>query len=507
MDERNYNRAQRRAIARYDAKNAKSINAGELKKSLSLKELYELAERASEDMFDAFPFAKKAASLFSWEEHSAAEYGSFSRALYKTYITGRPCRDAISACYYISCILLNIARCVSKNNTKKDIVSIESGRAMRHLDPIDALQLRVAEEYFMLGSESDRQHLLSLKEKIGSEHILGTAIERLDNYLADFCNAYFMGPEIEKYMKEELCLEVSDMPELRSTTNQLFSGLIQLQRYTIRQSIFDDETKLFASQAWAVIDPHYTRGVELLDGDEVHLLKKHHGGIAHFVSIHEGSDITEIAMSVDRQPRNIGVSYPFTANFDRIFMLCEDGELYYSTYPVALSWREIFKKAGHEAAYEFLRFQFIARLFDLVVPREISEQTPSMDGLAARIGRIRNEQPLIRPVQVLRDLITPRTRILRDREGIKKAQEREDEGVGKESENQKVQRQFLGRVGHPMSLRAGYRPHPKAKEWAKEDGFWRDLEPNETWCRPVESPVPVVHRQKRTGEKKKEGNV
>ena len=152
-----------------------------------------------------------------------------------------------------------------------------------------------------------------------------------------------------------------------------------------------------------------------------------------------------------------------------------------------------------EAQYEFMRFQFIARLFDLVVPREISEQTPSMDGLTERMRSARNARPDVRPIQILRDLITPRKYILRDREAIKKAQAREEEGENGQdgvSEDQKIRHQFFGRVGHPMKLRTGYRPHPDARKWAKEDGFYRELEENETWCRPIDSPVPVVHRQK-----------
>lgn len=480
MDERNYNRAQRRAIAKYDAKNAKSINTGELKKSLSLKELYELAERASENTFDAFPFTKKASSLFSWEEHGPAEYGSFSRNIFKTYIEGRSFKDAITALYYVSVILLNVMK-----HRPPRVVKMSK----YHMEPISALFVHTALQYFPLCSESDRIHLEALKKQIKSIDILGMEFEYLDHFLFDFISVYHTGTEIEQYMKNELGMEIADSRELREMADQLFGDMRRLQRYTIRQSLFDDEMSLSHTQGWAVIDPRQMRDVNKISHDEVRLLMKHHNSIAEFVSIRSDQKVEGVEMIVDPQPLVMEVMYPFTANLNLIFKLGADGELYYQTYPIEVSWREIFKKAGHEAAYEFLRFQFIARFFDLVVPREISEQTPSMDGLSARVRRMRSEQPLARPIQILRDLITPRRLILRNGEAIKHAQDRE-------SEERRQQRQFLGRVGHPMRLRQGYRPHPDSRKWAKDDGFLRELEDNETWCRPVDSPVPVVHRQK-----------
>ncbi len=478
-----HNRQMRRILGK--------IESEKLKGTITVEQLHDLAQEVSGGHYSRIPFAKKAASLFNWEGSQEAEYGSFARNLFKTYIEGKSFKGAMGSLYYLSVILAKIA--VNKSTAQSE------GNASNHsyhLEPITALCLFTALQYFSTTSQSDSEQLTTLMNNIEGD-IIKKEFEYFDCSLSDFCNTYRTAPEILRYMEKELGLTKADAPELKSMTDTLFKELKQLQRYTIRQSLFDDEIDIGDTQSWAVIDPRQMHAMDKISNNEAGLLKKHYDCIAEFVSVQNGQEVSEVGLRVDPQYLEVGVALSFTANLALIFKLRDDGELYYQTYPIAVSWREIFKKAGAEEAYEFLRYLFVARLFDLVVPRIIAEETPSMNDLAGHLLEARNEQPTVRPIRILRDLITPRVYILRNKERIQQAQKREMEDGETDIEREsRIQRQFLGRVGHPMRLRAGYRPHADKKKWAKEDGFYRELDDNETWCRPVDSPVPVVHRQK-----------
>lgn len=484
MNERHLNRAQRRQLAHmYRAPTSAFEHAKGGQESV--KQLYELAECAANGDLSDIRFAKQAFKLFGREIYDASEFESFSRNLFQHYIKGRSMVDALASLYYLSIILMNIRsihaqRCEQSNTP----------HAKYHLFPIQALALTTAQHYFHQFTPADQRRLSWLTDRIDAPE-LKKVFENIDNYFTDLNSVCSVADAMERTMRDELDITPSDARELQEMSDQLFSELMRLQQYTIRQSLFDDQMKLPYTERWVVSDPHQIRPVENIGSLEFKLVMKFHECVAEFLSVRAGQDIRDLSMCVTREELELRITLPFTASLNLVFKLQSDGELYYQVYPVAVCWRDVFKKIGMEHVYEFLRFQFIARFFDLVVPREISEQTPSMDGLKERFCHARSSQGEVKATRTLRDLITPRIRMLRDKKKIQEAQQRELDDA-----NAKTKREFFGRVGHPMRLRQGYRPHSDAKKWAKEDGLLRELEDNETWCRPVDSPMPVAHRQK-----------
>ncbi len=505
MDEPDYNRSQRRIAEKLIKKEFGKALPNKIEHAPpSLDKLYELADEAHQGKFDTIPFAKKVRAMLEEKFCDEPQNSAFAQRMYREYVQGRTFEESWVALYYVSLIIFHVGRDLDKQQKmRSDVIPKEQ----ISFTPIDALILEFAKNAFTNYTPASRKVYLEWIKQIDILP-LHSMFECLDVWMVNFHAWTQVAEKIKKYMIDELHVSSGDAIELKRSTDELFHGLKQLQRYTIKQSCYTDESGIAPISGWVCIDPLQIRNAEQLSRTELAIVNLSNDCMAEYVPFREESGMYGITASHFTDGNKIGTNYSFDALTGLKCKVGHDGELYYFVYPIKISLRDIYKKCGMEAQYEFMRFQFIARLFDLLVPREISEQTPSMDGLAERMRHARSERPDVRPMQILRDLITPRKYILRDKEGMKKALAREEEGRNEQdsvNEDQKIRHQFFGRVGHPMQLRTGYRPHSDAKKWAKEDGFWRELEDNETWCRPIDSPVPVVHRQKGPGEKRKDG--
>ncbi len=280
--------------------------------------------------------------------------------------------------------------------------------------------------------------------------------------------------------------------ELRFMADELFTNMIQSWQYSIRQSIWEDSFFHADQQAWVVLDHRQFKGLpEDLRDNLSHV-------IAYFLIAtdknHIGSTQATAESYTQDECRKVSLDIPF--DYCNALRLCNDGDLYLTTNDIPISLRRICEKNDKSEAYEFLRLTLIGHLFDLVVPRKILEQTPAFSRIKDIIKNAHIRGSSL--IEGIRELITPRTMIIRNPDVVRQAHQEEMNDL----DNQEKQtRQFFGRVGHPKKLPQGYKPHPDAKKWAKEDGFHRELDDNETWCRTIDSPVPVVHRQKIRGEK------
>ncbi|MEK7648429.1 MAG: hypothetical protein AAB400_00740 [Patescibacteria group bacterium] len=484
MDGQNYNRAGRRKLEKFikqEYGNAPKPRSEHT--PLSLDDLYRLANEAHNGRFNNIPFAKKARILLERTYCDESEYSSFAQKIYHTYLHGRKFEESWVALYYLSLIIVLIRRGMEERQVRDGTAQ---KREQVNFSPAYAIVSEFAKNAFVnysLGSQK------TYKEWMNQIDILPlrAMFEDLDRFMVNFQVRVQYAEQIKKYMLDKLQLTNEDAMELKQSTNELFQELKHSQRYTIKQSCYLDETGIAPISGWACIDPKQMRNAEALSIDELEVAIRSTSCLAEYIPFREGDGMQSVSASHFTDGPRVGTRYSFDAITSLECKVGHDGELYVFVYPIKLSLRDIYKKCGMEAQYEFIRLQFIARLFDLIVPREISEQTPSVENLSESVRQGKQADPSKKTLEIIRDIITPRTLILRDRARVERAYD---------DELNAQKRQFLGRVGHPMRLRKGYKPHPDAKKWAKEDGFLRELEPNETWCRPVDSPVAVVHRQK-----------
>ncbi len=454
--------------------------------------LVELAHEARTGKFDRIPFAKSAERLSApWKVFEASEYEALAHRLIREYCYGKTFQEAFHALYNLSIILLAVHAAALRNEDPRTQGEPETSMLL-----MQSVLQKFSAMAFVVYTDEERKWFLSTIEALPNGFAQELFLE-MDDWMMDFRMQRPLAKEVKKYMEEQLSMSDEEALALRQDTNRLVSEMKQLQRYPVQQSLYEDEMESQAVHSWAVLDMRQQKGKEELSSFKRDILERSHDFLAQFFAIHGDTIPERVDSHVVKMDYKYGTGLSFNANLALTYMLAEDGELYYQVHPVRIPMREIFQKCGMEAQYEFLRFQFVARLFDLVVPREISERTPSLEGLAERVKKARSENPSTKTGAIIRNLITPRTLILRDKESLRRAYERKSHMLeGDTPEESERKHQFYGRIGHPMRLRQGYKPHPKANEWAKEDGFWRDLEPNETWCRTIDSPVPVVHRQK-----------
>ncbi|MEK7648428.1 MAG: hypothetical protein AAB400_00735 [Patescibacteria group bacterium] len=496
MDRLFTSRELRRASARVAKREGTQVYPSLDKTEEQYTHLVTLAHEARTGKFDQIPFAKAVEKLSApLKVFEASEYEALAHRLIREYCYGKTFQDAYHALYNLSIILLAIQAKTARAAVLDD--GIESEISMMFMQSV--LQ-KFSLMAFVAYTDEERQWFLSTVNVLPNGFVRELFLE-MDDWMMDFRMQRPFAKDIKKYMEEQLGMSDEEARDLRQDTNKLVTEMKQLQRYPIQQSLYEDEMGCRAVHSWAVLDMRQQKGKEELSPFKREVLDRSQDFLAQFFAIYDDTTPDSVSSHVERMEYKYGTAISFNANLALTYILAADGELYYQVHPVRIPMREIFQKCGMEAQYEFLRFQFVARLFDLIVPREISDQTPSLNGLAERVKKALRENSSLKVGTIVRNLIVPRTMIIRNKESIRRAFEWKsqvsDDDTPEEAERK---RQFLGRIGHPMRLRLGYKPHPKANEWAREDGFWRDLEPNETWGRTIDSPVSVVHRQK--GHKK-----
>lgn len=327
-----------------------------------------------------------------------------------------------------------------------------------------------------------------------TESVVTVFAANVDMNLTMFSSAVESVGTIASSIRREVPDCERERAALRSCAHDLWRQMAALQRYTLKQSLF--ESSFGEDTQWAILDYHQIRSQSsddfsgtLFRGLESYAIfaQKASPNIPPSLQL----EIVEIE-SEDGRMRKAGLKMPFTYNF--MYLLGADGELYLQSYPVKLPLRPLFKVAHAEGAYEFFRLHAIGRVFDMVVPRVVVDAMPSLNGIRKKIA----DAPAGARVahSIIQDIYLPRKIRIKKTEEVQAMIDNEQKELVEKSHTEKQTRSFYGRVGHPKKLPQGYKPHPDSRKWAKEDGFHRELESNETWCRPVDSPVQVVHRQK-----------
>lgn len=274
--------------------------------------------------------------------------------------------------------------------------------------------------------------------------------------------------------------------EYRERADELFCAMKRCRRYSIRESYFQDDCfQTEQQQAWAILDPRHAQSLNPI------LAEKFNGAYALFFLAKDVAEIEGLSMTTDEETFEaacvVKFNVPFVTRCN--WELGHDGHLYMQTYPYPLSIKKIFEREGKLATYEILRLSFIARVFDLTVPRSIVEQTPSLEQMKKRVLHAR-AQGLSAP-SAIRDIIVPRSLLIRDTDNVDRLMDTEMDSIMRISG---ITRTFLGRIGHPRWIRQGYRAPEFLKQAAFEEANYT-LQEGETWCRFIESPIPVVHRQ------------
>lgn len=291
-----------------------------------------------------------------------------------------------------------------------------------------------------------------------------------------------------KHMNERIAQQHFNVEQEKESylelADEIFVGLKQLRRYSIVPSMYEDGLSHGENQGWIAMDPCVFRRM-----NNPIITKTFKHAVAVFLFTSESRDVKNISVQGRRDTRSrvqferLDFSFPY----DFRWTLADDGEIYLCTHPIKQSLRGIYKQMKCEGMYEFVRFLFIAHVFDLVVPIEVSEQAPSLHGLRETI-RQKQQESGESPDAIIRKLVLPRKLIVRDTEKLQKAIDDSSEESHAEVER-RLGRKIEHRIGSPVRLREGYRRHPQAVEWAAEYGV--TLKDNETWRQPVDPEKPL----------------
>ncbi|MEK7648431.1 MAG: hypothetical protein AAB400_00750 [Patescibacteria group bacterium] len=298
----------------------------------------------------------------------------------------------------------------------------------------------------------------------------------------------------KNYCTRELSIDIDGLAsEYRGMADELFSNMKQLRRYAIRESYYRDDVFGDLDYAWVVMDPQHfssTKGFERLNAHS----------LAHCI-LSDRDSIRSISSAVEHK-EFVGVAFnrqTFPFKRELLLEIGDDGELY---MPLSLErepLRNIFERVGALAAYEFLRFLFLAHFYDLVVPKEISDRTPSLQNFRQNLFRSRaqGEDDLV----IFKKLMVPRTFSISNPDDVDRADEREEgddtENDGLSDSHEHQTRRFLGRAGHTRFIREGYEPPAFLVQEAAKAKV--PLKPGQTYVRtknPGEELPPIVYEQK-----------
>ena len=449
---------------------------------------------------ERFTHYEKVRKLFGEQLPSAEQLTTLANQLYQDYIHGMdPTSSLLSYFIVIEMIesVFDHAYGKTESETNDHILELLE----------EALLTRIALGVFRHYS-SDDEEALSMIENIAKEENSDASIvfvrERFIRRMTDFRNAH----QFSKMMHDLISHEIPDIGEhereMKRMNDEMFREMKRLQRYTLQEVNFDDPL-LDQGVFWGLATSKSFN--EYLPQQESHIenesLRMRAAGMAIFTPFFTARKDTGDHEAVNAFFGSQGMEFAINPSDPSCVALTYDGlnfvvdkdsgELFHKMYPLRIPLKAFFQRCGASGEYEYLRCALLSTLYDNIVPITLLQQSQTLWDVCGQLRSLRSSNPSA-CFKVLRDFIAPR--IIR----LKKAKDEDIRGdllheleelVGK-----KIQHQFFGRVGHPMKLRAGYRPHTDARKWAKEDGLDRELEEDETWCRPIESPVPVVHWQK-----------
>ena len=456
-----------------------------------VRELKDLCDGVCEDP-RSFPYYRRLKSITLPQLLTSERYQSLARDLCNEYLKSSENQLPFLHLLYLALMVTNVqGRIIAENHDEKQ--STEYGGFL------DALALYAAYKIALrYPSSFVLEHMQKFweifKEKY-KDSMVSLFFMNFELCLTNIYGSVEMVKELTESISEEVPDCEEESRELKSSADELWMLVSKLQRYTIKQSLY---SSAIGKQAqWAILDHRQIQSEHSLDfaGRRLKMQFESFAIFTRCIESEAPSSLdTKIIHSEEQSNKKVTKATLETSfRYDMQFLLGADGELYHTAYPIKVPLRPIFKKQNSEGAYQFLRMHSIARVYDMVVPRVIIDQLPPLDGIKTNSSRRHANRRVA--VGIIQDIMLPRVIKIRATKDVQKEidrEKRECEDYQKEGKS----RRFLGRVGHPRILPHGYRPHQDAKELAKEDGFYRELEDNETWCRPVDSLVPVVHRQK-----------
>ncbi len=408
---------------------------------------------------------------------SEERFGNLIEKLYKKYFKG----NSIHGVYFNLALMDRIIATIHLSGIPE---GVEVEQYPYSGDLIDGLLIRFLAARIL--TTEDAQEVTQLREYLQTQGAgktsMGLAI-LVETRMAHVFYSQMKTQELQERFQADGFHVEEEKKEYRKINNELFEGIKQLRRYSVASSMYEDGLSHGQGQAWVVMDP-----VPLRRSSDI-LKKTFQHVIAAFLFTSESQEIQEISARpwVDTSSRlhmaRIDFSFPYDYRYD----LGDDGEIYLISHPLKLALRDICTRMSHEGVYELLRFFFITHIFDLVVPREISEQAPSLHNLKKTIENMRQETGESSDV-CIRKLVLPRKLILKDRQKVQDAIDRSQEEGHAEVER-RTGKKIDHRVGSPVRLREGYKRHPQAVEWAAEHGVV--LKDDETWRQPTDPKKPL----------------
>jgi hypothetical protein len=139
--------------------------------------------------------------------------------------------------------------------------------------------------------------------------------------------------------------------------------------------------------------------------------------------------------------------------------------------------RRFYEDAGKGHFYQMIRLGLAIKLFELMVPLEILKKVPGAGIVASVRDIVAKMVPKLSPI---RDLFTPRFRVLEDQNAVLQAMEEELERADQETARRNLRKHEV--INHIRRLPQGHHPSPQARHLAMEE-LGVELAENETYVR------------------------
>ncbi len=428
----------------------------------------------------------------------ADDVRSLAHSLYQRYIVGKKPMAQISLMVgifsHITCMADAIAskECDQENvDCLPEVMQAVVQYVIRDIASTVGLSERLITEVSALRSmirfiRGNMPNTEGLNAFIGMFEATLEEVFEMERYAKDFCNQVIK--ECDPDLK-------NNSEEYRTMADELFASLKKLRRYAVSESFYIDDVFATDKKAWVVLDTanllHQGVNTTVKDGLAMFVLSTKESLTAIRPEIR---DEKHDCMNIRR------VVFPFERSF--LFVLDKDGELTIPFSVLQESLKDAFDRMGVPEAYEYFRLLIVAHFYDLVVPHEISEQTPSLKSLMQTIAK--GHIASLSTPDIFKKLIVPRKRSIANPQAVEDAQNREESRAEQEmQEHEKRHNRFFGRVGHPRFVREGYEPPQFLKDEAEKAKV--PLQVGQTFVRtkrPGEDLPPVIYEQKGRGTKK-----
>lgn len=451
---------------------------------------------------EKFRFFKQLKSLFVKGQPTPEELSVLAGQLHRNFLRNQPFIEILKGFLRILSIL---------NKTKNKVIGVDaSAQPMNDLIAALAAQIAGSNEF----GEREYDAIMRAANQAKEEELTAWFYPKYRTLANAVVKAMYARRYIDSLHGRvspamyEAREDKDPSQEYKQLADELMTAIRTLRGYEIKDSLFHDRTLCGKGEVMTIVSPQ----VYLHENPELdHMLQDAMAIIALAKSEEVESlkpvAVHELGPTIDDKWRLELVTTSYHSSF--MCFIDDQGEIDLGGSLHQESLREFFEKKNLSHLYELVRLSLIARVYDMLIPAEIVDSLPSLDGLSLDEEELRvlSREDQEKMVKRIRALILPRIKIIREeRQRIVDILEKERVGELEKRHHAKPL-EDVTYIAHRVRLPRGSKPRPEAFELAKKhnppislidpDGTTYTYRKGHT--RPGLVSTPVIHEQKNRG--------